>query len=76
MSGKRELWRDRCDARVRERRRRQGRVLAAMLQAEADGSPAEELAGTGAPDFDLASWLMLGPAGEPMRPPEAPVLKF
>jgi hypothetical protein len=74
MSGKRALWRDRCDERVRERRRRQSRVLAATLQAEADGSPAEA-AGTTASDFDLSSWLMLGPAGEPMRPTEAPFME-
>lgn len=79
MSGKRMLWRDRCDERVRERRRRQGRVMAAMAQAAVDGRTAvanEAWSGDGAtPDFDISSWLMLGPAGEAMRSGEAPLLE-
>ena len=64
MSGKRVLWRERCDERVRERRRRQGRVMAALIQAEADAEPAAPGETAVACDFDIVSWLMLGPTGE------------
>lgn len=78
MSGKRVLWRDRSDERVRERRRRQGRVMAAMAQAAESEGPAPVAAGVAdvaARGFDLASWLMMGPAGEARRPSEAPLLE-
>jgi hypothetical protein len=64
MSGKRVLWRERCDERVRERRRRQGRVMAALIQAEADAQPAAPGEAAVACDFDIVSWLMLGPTGD------------
>ncbi len=80
MSGKRVLWRDRCDERVRERRRRQGRVMAAMAQAAVDGQTigADEAwsGNAAAPDFDISSWLMLGQAGEAMRSGETPLLEL
>jgi hypothetical protein len=74
MSGKRVLWRERSDERVRERRRRQGRVMAALLQAEAD---AEAVAPNETPvacDFDILSWLMRGPTGEGPPAGEPPIL--
>jgi hypothetical protein len=74
MSGKRVLWRERSDERVRERRRRQGRVMAALIQAEADAEPAAPTEAAVAPDFDLYSWLMLGPAGEGAPAGEPPTL--
>ncbi|MDZ3837036.1 MAG: hypothetical protein U0S49_06645 [Rhodospirillales bacterium] len=64
MSGKRVLWRERCDERVRERRRRQGRVMAALMQAEADAEAATRDETAVACDFDIFSWLMRGPTGE------------
>ncbi|MGZ9034873.1 MAG: hypothetical protein ACXW25_10780 [Rhodospirillales bacterium] len=74
MSGKRVLWRDRCDERLRARRRRQGRVMAALAQVGADGreAAADDVA---APQFDLSSWLMLVPAGEGTPANEARVLE-
>jgi len=76
MSGKRVLWRDRCDERVRERRRRQGRILAAMAQAAADAQPvaADEawVDEAATSEFDLSAWLALEPPGEATPMPEAP----
>lgn len=76
MSGKRMLWRDRCDERVRERRRRQGRILAAMAQAAAAAQPvaADEawIDEAATPEFDLSAWLALEPPGEAIAMPEAP----
>lgn len=74
MSGKRVLWRERCEERVRERRRRQGRVMAALLQAEADAEAAVPTEAAVAPDFDIFSWLMLGPTGEGLPAGEPPIL--
>lgn len=75
MSGKRVLWRDRCDERVRDRRRRQGRVMAALAQGGAD---AEAAADTDAepvePAVYLHSWLMLKPAAEGLPGTEPPGL--
>lgn len=69
MSGKRVLWRDRCDERVRDRRRRQAWVMAALAQAGAvaDAEAAAE------PNFDLCAWLMLGSAGEGAPAGEPPI---
>lgn len=72
MSGKRVLWRDRCDERVRDRRRRQGRVMAALAQAAADAEAAE--AEPAEPGLDLYSWLMLKPAAEGAPGTEPPGL--
>jgi hypothetical protein len=78
MSGKRVLWRERCDERVRERRRRQGRVMAALIQADADAESGAEAAepteAAAARDFDIYSWLMLGPAAEGVPAGEPPIL--
>jgi hypothetical protein len=62
---------------MRQRRRRHGRVLAAMAQAEqADIGGQVLVAAEGTADgFDLVSWLMVRPAGEATRPREAPVLE-
>lgn len=73
MSGKRVLWRDRCDERVRDRRRRQGRVMAALAQAGADAEAAAD-AEPAEPRVDLYSWLMLKPAAEGAPGAEPPGL--
>lgn len=72
MGGKRALWRDRCLERMRERRRRQGRVMAVMMLAATDEQAAVADAAA-PPSFDISSWLRLRPAGEATRGSEAPL---